>query len=77
MQETNKYLMNICVCPHPSTGPAPGTIMFNRPMKTLLLQFSAKRNDKQIRKRDTDAKLKHKLYSDKKNRPKARRYCLG
>lgn len=65
-QEINKFLMNFRACPHPSTGLAPGTIMFNRPVKTLLPQFSVKRKDKQIRKRDVDAKLKRKLYSDKR-----------
>ena len=65
-QEINRFLRNFRACPHPSTGLPPGTVMFNRPMKTLLPQFSVKRNDEHVRKRDTEAKLKRKLYSDKK-----------
>ena len=35
-------------------------------MKTLLPQFSVKRSDKSIRKRDTKVKQKRKQYSDRK-----------
>ena len=64
-QEINTFLRNYRACPHPSTGISPAEIMFNRPMKTLLPQFSVKRPDKRIRKRDAKVKLKRKLYSDK------------
>ena len=65
-QEINRFLRNFRACPHPSTGLPSGTVMFNRPMKTLLPHFSVKRNDEHVRKRVTEAKLKRKLYSDKK-----------
>ena len=39
-QEINRFLRNFRACPHPSTGLSPAEIMFNRPMKTLLPQFS-------------------------------------
>ena len=48
-QEINTFLRNYRACPHPSTGISPAEIMFNRPMKTLLPQFSVKRPDKRIR----------------------------
>ncbi|MCG8046730.1 MAG: RNase H-like domain-containing protein [Candidatus Thiodiazotropha endolucinida] len=65
-QEMNKFLINFRACPHPSTGMAPGTIMFNRPVKTFLPQFSVKRSDKQIRNRDRNTKLKRKVYADRR-----------
>ena len=65
-QEINTFLRNYRACPHPSTGISPAEIMFNRPMNTLLPQFSVKRPDKRIRQRDAKVKLKRKLYSDKK-----------
>ena len=46
-------------------------------MKTLLLQFSVKLNDEQIRKRDTEAKLKRKLYADKKTGAKQSNTTTG
>ena len=55
-QEINKFLRNFRACPHPSTGLSPAEIMFNRPMKTLLPQFSIRLDDEQIRKRDAEAK---------------------
>ena len=60
-QEINRFLRNFRACPNPSTGLPPGTVMFNRTMKTLLPQFS-----EHVTKRDSEAKLKRKLYSDKK-----------
>ena len=60
-QEINRFLRNCRACPNLSTGLPPGTVMFNRTMKTLLPQFS-----EHVRKRDSEAKLKRKLYSDKK-----------
>ena len=65
-QEITKFLRNYRACPHPSSGLAPADIMFNRSMKTLLPQFSVKRSDKSIRKRDTKVKQKRKQYSDRK-----------
>ena len=76
-QEINKFLRNFRACPHPSTGLSPAEIMFNRPMKTLLPQFSVKLNDEQIRKRDTEAKLKRKLYADKKTGAKQSKTTTG
>ena len=81
-QMINRFLRNFRACPHPSTGLSPAEIMFNRPMKTLLPQFSVKLNDEQIRKRDTEAKLKRKLYADKKTGAKQSKtttgdYCFG
>ena len=76
-QEMNKFLMNFRACPHPSTGMAPGTIMFSRPVKTLLPQFSVKQKDKQIRSRDRKSKLKRKVYADQKTGTKQSETRLG
>ncbi|MCG8094404.1 MAG: DDE-type integrase/transposase/recombinase [Candidatus Thiodiazotropha endolucinida] len=76
-QEITKFLRNYRACPHPSTGLAPADIMFNRSMKTLLPQFSVKRNDRSIRKRDTDAKQKRKQYADKKTGARRSKIRIG
>ena len=76
-QELTKFLRNYRACPHPSTGLAPADTMFNRSMKTLLSQFSVKRSDKSIRKRDTKVKQKRKLYSDRKTGAKRSKVKTG
>ena len=68
--ELTVFLMNYRSTPHPSTNLTPFELMFNRKIKTKLPKFSVPRNDKYVRQRDTNSKLKNKQYADVKRKAK-------
>lgn len=77
MDELNPYLLNYRNTQHPSTGKSPAMIMFNRRQKTKLPKLTSKRNDTNVRDRDSLSKSKNKLYADKKRRAKHRNLKIG
>ena len=69
-QVINRFLRIFHSCPHPSTEISPAETMFNRPMKTLLPQFSVKFNDEKISKQNVKSMwIRKRNQSSRKRQP--------
>ena len=67
VKEMNAFLRNYRATPHSTTGVAPATVMFGRPMSTTLPHINKPQDDTQIRERDERMKDRMKQYADNKS----------
>ena len=69
-EEMNKFLRNYRATPHCTTGVAPATLLFNRPIRTKLPEISFRVEDEagnNVRNRDAERKTVMKNYADNKS----------
>jgi hypothetical protein len=66
-QEMYRFLRNYRATPHSTTGEAPATLLFGRPISTKLPYVTAQADDEQIRQRDNERKSIMKDYADAKS----------
>ena len=78
-EELCKFLRNYRATPHCSTGQAPATVLFNRPMRTKLPEggFPTTPDPARIRERDEQAKKKMKKNADNKVYVKPSNFSKG
>ena len=77
-EELCKFLRNYRATPHSSTGQAPATVLFNRPMPTKLPQVTTEPvNPACIREQDERAKKKMKNHADNKVYVKPANFSKG
>ena len=65
-QEMYRFLRNYRATPHCTTGVAPATIFYNRPLNIKLPHLTEQSQDEVLRKRDANRKADMKEYADKK-----------
>ena len=65
-QEMYKFLRNYRATPHSTTGHAPATLLFSRPMKTKLPELDKPVENRNVELRDKLYKAKMKTYADNK-----------
>ena len=68
-QEMHKFLRNYRATPHCSTKVAPAAAMFGENIKTRLPEISIPNDNDEIRENDQEAKLKMKMYADRRSKP--------
>lgn len=66
-QEIFKFLRNYRASPHCTTGSAPATVLFGRPLRTKLPELSVPEEATDMRQRDCLMKEKMKDYADNKS----------
>ena len=65
-QEMYRFLRNYRATPHCTTGVAPATIFYNRPLNIKLPHLTEQSQDEVLRNRDANRKADMKEYADKK-----------
>ena len=79
-RELFKFLLNYRATPHTTTSLSPAELLFNRKIHTKLPQINAESETKcheEVKKRDSTAKAKMKVYADSKSSAKSSEISVG